>query len=293
MRATLIHNPNAAGTETLAAETIVRTLAKIGIRTAVPIMDGEGDLTGALRDPGDLVIAAGGDGTVRATALALHRLGLTVPLALLPLGTANNIARTLGLTAPPQALLTGLATPQPRPFDLGVARGPWGAVHFLEAFGAGLLAHGLADYDPTAEKSLVRAAGSAVSTFSSYQAQPWRLRFDGEDLSGRYLLVEVMNTASVGLRMALAPEADPSDGAFDLVLVEEDERVGLSTYVVNLISGRLETLSNVTVKRGRRLELTWDGSPLHYDEELFTEGKPGPVEVSVQAGALELWLPSL
>lgn len=174
-----------------------------------------------------------------------------------------------------------------------MACGPWGEVKFLEAFGAGLLAHGLADYDPTAGKSLMRAAGSAVSTFSRYQAQAWRLRLDGEDLSGRYLLLEVMNTASVGLRMALAPEADPGDGLLDLVLVEEDSQVGLSAYVVNLVSGRLGSLSNVTLKRGRRLELAWDGSPLHYDEEVLPDGEPGPVAVSLQAGALELWLPTL
>lgn len=133
MRATLIYNANAAATETLAAASIVRTLATIGVSAKVPAINGERDLKDALRDPGDLVIAAGGDGTVRATALALYHLRRKVPLALLPLGTANNVARTLGLTAPPQTLLMGLAKPRPRPFDLGVARGPWGTVYFLEA----------------------------------------------------------------------------------------------------------------------------------------------------------------
>lgn len=69
MRATLIYNANAAATETLAAASIVRTLATIGVSAKVPAINGERDLKDALRDPGDLVIAAGGDGTVRALSL--------------------------------------------------------------------------------------------------------------------------------------------------------------------------------------------------------------------------------
>lgn len=286
-------------------------LGEIGVTASCPATTDETQLSAALRDPGELIIAAGGDGTVRAVALELHRLGSRLPLAILPLGTANNIARTLSLTEPPEALLRGLAKPRVRRFDVGCARGPWGEVRFLEALGFGLLAHGLIDYNPDAGKSLVRAVGVALNTLTNYEAKNWKLSLDGEDLSGRFLLLEVMNTASVGLRMALAPDADPSDGLFDLVLVKDDDRVGLAAYLANLVAGKLETLPNVTVRRGRRLELTWDGSPLHYDEEVLSrelagellageglagaapDDPPGSVEVTLEAGALELWLPTL
>lgn len=312
MQATLIHNPNAGGINALSSESIIELLGEISVTATCPPTTNETDLSAALQNPGELVIAAGGDGTVRAVALELHKLGLQVPLAILPLGTANNIARTLSLTEPPQALLKGLARPRVRRFDVGCARGPWGEVRFLEAFGFGLLAHGLTDYNPGAGKSLVRAIGVALSTLTSYEAKPWRLTLDGEDLSGRFLLLEVMNTSSVGLRMVLAPDADPSDGLFDLVLVKDDDRVGLRAYLANLVAGKLESLPNVTLRRGKRLEISWDGSPLHYDEEVLVgerlggerlggevpistapNNRLGSAEVTLEAGALELWLPTL
>ncbi len=94
------------------------------------------------------------------------------------------------------------------------------------------------------------------------------MTLDGHDLSGRYLLLEVMNTAAVGLRLRLAPDADPSDELFGVVRVREDERVGLQAYFSKLAAGDLETLPNIDIVRGRHLKLVWDGLPLHFDEEV-------------------------
>lgn len=179
-----------------------------------------------MRDPGDLVVAAGGDGTIRGVALALAQTGRGVPLALAPLGTANNIARTLGLKDTTENLLRGLAAPQKRPFDLGLIHAPWGKSLFLEAFGFGMFAQGLAIYHPDARKSLLRAARAAIRTLRHYKAREWQLELDGDDLSDRYLIGELMNTAAMGLRLSLAPGADPGDGLFDLVLAREDMSVG-------------------------------------------------------------------
>lgn len=147
MRATLIHNVNAGGTFRLSSERILELLSESGYDTVHLPTEDEHELKTVLGDPlydpGELVVVAGGDGTIRAVALALlGRPGPRVPLALVPLGTANNIAHTLSLTAPPETLLRGLAAPQRRAFDLGHLSAPWGEGWFLEAFGVGLIARG-------------------------------------------------------------------------------------------------------------------------------------------------------
>lgn len=310
MRATLIHNANAAGWFRLSTGRIVELLADVGYDAEHVPTESEAELAAALCDPGELVIAAGGDGTVRGVALALaERPGPSVPLAIIPLGTANNIARTLSLTDTSEALIRGLAAPQRRPFDLGCIRGPWGASWFLEAFGFGLFAYGMAHYAPDQGKSLFRALRAAVQALTRYEARSWQLELDGEDISGRYLMVELMNTAAMGLRLPLAPGADPSDGVFEVVLVAEDDTVGLNSYLAHLAAGTLGQLPNVTVRPGRHLTLHWDGSPLHFDEEIRGEEtcsgegsvpgssvgssgvESGVVNVNLEAGALELWLP--
>lgn len=293
--ATLIHNSNAAGKFRMSTERIVELLALSGIEAEHRPTQSTDELAQALCDPGDLVVAAGGDGTIRGVALALAQAEIKVPLALAPLGTANNIARTLGLTERTENLLLGLGKPELRPFDLGLIRAPWGDARFLEAFGFGLFAHGMESYDPEQGKSLFRAAKAAITTLRTYEAKPWRLELDGQDLSDRYFMVEVMNTAAMGLRLRLAPGADPSDGLFNVVLVRDDTSVGVTTYARKLTLGHLEHLDNVDIVQGKRLTLHWDGSPLHFDEEIRgdDDGSVGGGEITVemQAGALELWLP--
>lgn len=295
-RATLIHNGAAAGHFRMPTARILAFLRAAGYRAEHVPTETEADLEAALKDPGDVVVAAGGDGTIRGVALTLARLNPRAALAPLPLGTANNIARTLGLKARTETLLRGLARPRTRPFDLGHVRGPWGEARFLEAFGLGLFAHGLARYNPKGRKSLVRAAGAAFRTLAGHEAREVQLELGGRDRSGRYLMVEAMNTASMGLRLQLAPGADPGDGVFDVILVREDRQVSPYAYLRRFVWGGLDRLPNVERVRTSSLRIVWDGLPLHLDEELRGDlqggGSGGELSVGVQPGALTLWLPT-
>lgn len=315
MRATLIYNAGSGGSGSLSSDTLQEALLDVGLNPVYRSTATERDLDVALADPGDVVLVAGGDGTVRAVATRLAGRG--VPIAILPMGTANNIAGTLGLTGGPLDQVAGLANPRPRPFDLGLVRGPWGEDYFLEAVGVGLFASVMATYDPEAGKSPLRALGSVVQTLTGWTSSEYRLELDGQLITGRFLLVEAMNAAATGPRLRLAPGADPSDGLLDVVLVEDDDRTGFATYLTNILTGHLGDLPNVNVRRARRIVLDWDGSPLHLDAEVRPQPRPRPeeaepaggatpdrhdpraplsleagrVEIEVLAGALELWLP--
>ena len=99
---------------------------------------------GAVDGFAEVVAVAGGDGTVEEVATAIA--GRHLPIAVLPLGTANNISRALGqANFPFEDLVAGWADAWRQPFDIGLARGPWGTFRFLESVGAGLLADGMAE----------------------------------------------------------------------------------------------------------------------------------------------------
>src|SRR6185503_11478949 len=94
----------------------------------------------ALKKQADLVAVAGGDGTVGRVTRRM--VGRGVPVALLPSGTANNIARTLGLLERPfEELVRGWDSARRAKLDMGVAKGPWGERYFIEGLGAGIFAH--------------------------------------------------------------------------------------------------------------------------------------------------------
>lgn len=299
MKATLIYNHNARLAPTVSAGQLQRALREAGYRPVYTPTIREEDLDSALADAdGGLVLAAGGDGTVRAVATRL--LDREVALSVLPLGTANNIARTLGVEGEPDALVRALADPCKRDFDVGLVKTPWARRIFLEAMGFGFYADTLAAYRPKEPKSVLRAISAFTQTLPDYRARRFRIRLDGQDLSGDYLLVEVLNTTAFGPRLTVAPAADVADGLFEVLRIRQQERESFVGYIVSLFAAELADLPSVETSQGRRLEVKWTGFPLHIDGEVHppadVELRPVPendlrVTVEVLPQVLEFWLP--
>ena len=136
MRITLMHNPT-AGRGEHARQELVSALAKAGHQVTYQSTK-KSSYKKALKKPADLVLVAGGDGTVGKVGRELIDTG--IPMSVLPLGTANNLARSLGFIGSADQIIAGLEGGKKRSFDIGVARGPWGKRYFFESVGGGLLA---------------------------------------------------------------------------------------------------------------------------------------------------------
>ena len=235
------------------------------------------DVERAIASCPDVLAVAGGDGTVAKAAAAL--LGSNFPLVVLPIGTANNIAQSLGMTGPVAAIVRNLATAGHTRLDIGHASGPWGAKTFVEAAGVGVIAGMLRGgrslrarlqrFVKTAGRSSekqVRGAARGVGRLISRQvARYYEVRADGDDLSGEYLAVEVMNIRQIGPRLLLAPDADPGDGLLDLVLVSPDARDALVDYVASPDTPveRVPAMS----RRVRTAEISWPVGDGHVDDK--------------------------
>ena len=153
-----------------------------------------------------------------AARMLAHR---GIPLAILPLGTANNIARSVGIPDSMDDIIAGWETARRVPLDLGVADGVWGRRYFVEAVGGGLISSAIADMDkrfdgdelPTGSK-LAGAIRTIGEVLSRLQPVEWTIVADGARMTGEFLLVEVLNIRSIGPNLVLSPEANPSDGLF-------------------------------------------------------------------------------
>jgi diacylglycerol kinase (ATP) len=307
MQATLIYNPNAGSAYRISRQELQDALQLGGYEPVHTTTESEADLDNALARASGLVVVAGGDGTVRAVATRL--IGKDVALALLPMGSANNISRTLGVIGSPLEIIAGLNNPTRCYFDLGYLNAPWGVDYFLEAFGVGFFADTLARYNPQDGKSVLRGLSAAASTLANYDADYYEMRLDGKDISGHYLMVEVLNTTAFGPRLKFAPNANPADGVFEVIRIREEARADLLRFLMSLVNESLEDLSCVEISRGHRLEITWNGFPAHVDGEVRPQedpttprigangsGSPAPhlpgnISVEVIPKALEFWLP--
>lgn len=276
MRVTLIHNPRAGSQSASDARKLVRLLEDAG-HEARDKSAKDDDWEKALDWPADVVAVAGGDGTV--ARVAKHMVGRKLPIAPLPSGTANNIARTLGLVDRPFEELAR-AWPEARrvKLDIGIAKGPWGERYFVEGVGTGLFACLLSS--PKAEREQVRRKPPQDRVARALQmlkdqaercpAVEVKMALDGKELSGRYLLLEAINIPYVGPNLFLAPDSQPGDGSFDVVLVTEAERERVTNYLTTWQQNR-ERLAVLPSHRGKHLQMQWNGFELHIDDDLWPE----------------------
>jgi len=290
VRVTLIHNPGAGSTGEEDALKLEKLLSRAGHKVRYRSSKERG-WKRALRKPADLVAVAGGDGTVGRVVRRV--VGRGVPVTLLPSGTANNIARTLGLLERPfEDLVRGWESARRVKLDIGVAKGPWGERYFIEGVGSGLFANLLArpkkkdakvgKPEDVVDRALRRLQDMAVHC----EAVDVAATLDGEDISGRYLLFEAINLRYVGPSMFLAPGGKPGDGLLDVVLVSEGERAHLLEYLNKWQKNR-ERRAVLPTRRGRRLKVEWTGYALHIDDKLYPREDDDPDEM---AGVVEAWI---
>ena len=281
MRVTLIHNPGAGSQGAGDARKLENLLRQAGYEVRYQSSKDD-DWKKALAWPAELMVVAGGDGTV--ARVTRRMVGRGVPMALLPSGTANNIARSLGLLGRPfEELMRGWQDARRVKLDIGIAKGPWGERYFVEGVGAGLFARLLA-HPAKSKKKGVEGALRRLQQFAA-RCEPVELSalLDDKDISGRYILLEAVNLPYVGPNLHLAHDALPGDGQLDVVMVREAERDRLLHYLEKWQENR-ERLAVLPSLRGKRLQIEWTGFALHIDDKLLPKDDASPHEV---AGVVE------
>jgi diacylglycerol kinase family enzyme len=299
MRIILMHNPK-AGRGNHGKKELMAALANAG-HHAIYESTKNSDYKKALKESVDLVLAAGGDGTVGKVGRELIDSGM--PLGVLPLGTANNLARSLGFTASPEEIVTGLERGKKRAFDIGLARGLWGKRDFFESAGGGLLADYLRDVKDTPKKTkqlseeqeMRRHVSLLRRMLHDYSARKWKMDIDGEDISDEYILWEAMNIRSVGPVLYLASQAATKDGRLDFVCAREQDRSLLMEYLDARLAGQ-KVKFPLPLRRFRKLNIVWDNSTLHFDGKVWPRKNkkaktPSDIEITVKPSALVILQP--
>lgn len=263
MRALLCHNRKAGGGRyrTKELRALLR-LAGFDVKACKPTPR---KLARRLRQTCDLVVAAGGDGTIARVVSNVPSRDL--PIAILPLGTANNVARSLGVSGLPLPLIESWDLDAVRPLHVGEVAGPFDRTIFLEAVGIGLFAAFVdrADQGLSGARSLRAGRAAVAQALAEARAITCSVRIDGVAYEGDELLaVEVVNTPYIGpaLRMPMA-EAAP---ALSVVAV----RVSDSEAVLSWLAAPHLAAMPVVAVPAREVELVWRDAPVRVDDKIVT-----------------------
>lgn len=294
MRVLLTYAP-AAGEDRLDVQGLVSSFEAAGHAVDAKSLAEDG-WQSALGGDVELIAVAGGDGAVGAVLTCLGRRDL--PVLLLPVGSPNNVAMSLGYRSndSPAELVARLDALERAHFDLPTLSAASTGRRFVESAGVGVFG-----------EMLLRAGATAVEggqakielglrllheIADGASARACRVAADGIDLSGEFIAVEAMNVGLAGPDVPLAPDADPGDGLLELTLLREEDRMKLAAYAADRLHDRPVTALDLDVRRAKAIELyvppKW---PLHVDADVL-DGSADRLTVTVEPGPLVLRPPA-
>jgi diacylglycerol kinase family enzyme len=247
----------------------------------------------------DFFIIAGGDGTVRTIVVNLIRKKKAVqklPILLLPLGTANNIAKSLGIDGHIDEILTNMRKRSLKDFDVGIIKGRKKDMIFLESFGFGVfpeLMKKMKNVDESEEASpeenLRIALEQLHSIVMKYPAKPFTIVIDGVPNTDHYILIEVMNISSIGPNLNLSPNSDPGDGEFELVMIPESQREEFASYISYKMRGIEKSFVPIIIK-GKKISISTPAGYMHTDDELKFLKKPKQLNIVPEPGMMKFFV---
>jgi diacylglycerol kinase (ATP) len=284
MQALLFHNPT-AGTGSHTPEGLLSVLREAGY--FADYCSTKGDYKNALEKSTDVIVVAGGDGALARVVRDLgHR---TTPIAIWPLGTANNVARSLGIHGDPDEILDSIRKGSLQSVDVGIATGPWGKRRFIEALGVGAFAHsmqGSGSKPPAVDRPRI-GRERLQEAVANAKPESWKLKIDGETLEGEFLMIEIANTSFFGPGLRLAPLAEVSDQQLDVVYLRPEKRNEMLDWLA-----ASKGAPPISTRRGRHISFKWEKGPLHVDDRLWgPPKKPMAVKARVDATQLHVYVP--
>lgn len=286
-RALLIVNPHSRRGRANIGKAVAR-LESRGFSVLQPTLRHADEIPGLIRahaERVDLVIVGGGDGTLNAAADALVETGL--PLGVLPLGTANDLARTLGIPADPVTACDIILAGRRRAIDLGLVNGKY----FFNVASMGLSVE-VSRLHVGARKRWLRAANYLLCAIQAMRvARPFtaEIRCDNQIIQVCSVQIAVGNGRYYGGGLTVAEDAAIDDQRLDLYTIAPQPLWKLAVLVPALRWGRYGRWREIRLMQGREIEVhTAPLLPINTDGEVTTTT---PARFRLAARALSVFVP--
>lgn len=254
-------NPNAGQRRVNKSLTdIIGIFNEGGYEVTVFLTNGPGSGTQIVQERAkdyDLVVCAGGDGTLNETVTGVLRAGAVCPVGYIPCGSTNDFASTLKLSTDVVQAAKDIMMGAPVEYDVG----RWGDRYFvyIASFGA------FTRVSYTTPQNLKNALGHLAYVLSGIQELPqirnipMALELDGQVLDGEYLFGAVSNSTSVGGVFTLdASQVDLRDGKFEVFLVRMPRDMAELTQCAAALQNHTYDCAAITFRSVSRLRVHQD-----------------------------------
>ena len=275
------HRANEASARVALAQ---RTLQTCGVAADVALTRGPGhgtELSAAFLAAGaDLIVAWGGDGTVNEVAGPL--IGSRAALGIVPSGSGDGLALSLGLPFDPVRALETAFNGQTSAMDVGFI----GARHFLNVAGIGFDAVVADAFNRPGKRGALRYVTQTLALVWRYRCRSYEVELDGHVSSGERFVIGFANGREYGNHLFLDGRADPFDGRLNVVICDAGSPLAQIWRARRLAFRPSHPASGITRVKAQQARVTGDELTCHADGEAFRMS--GTVEVRVRAGAIKV-----
>lgn len=285
-RALLIVNP-ISGTSRKEGleEKVVSYLGLHGIEVTPKRTTCAGDATRLAREGVeegfDMVIAAGGDGTVNETANALCDTGTA--FGIIPCGSGNGLARHLGIPVDIRAALEIIAEGRTELCDHGVVNG----LNFFCTFGMGFDATVSHKFAESKHRGKLTYISNTFREYISYKPDEYVITANGRVITDRAFVVAVCNASQYGNNAYIAPQASITDGLLDVTIIHYGNLLSTALVGLDLMSGSIDHNMLIHTFRARSLSIERknsgavhvDGEPMEMGTSLSIECMPSSLRI--------------
>lgn len=285
----LIINPISGTRSKQGLESLVENrLRPLGIDLEIIETKGGGDAFNIARkavdDRKDLVITAGGDGTVNEAANALAFSDTT--LGILPYGSGNGLARSIGI---PQDIFGALKIIETGTF-ICCDRGVVNEKPFYCTFGIGFDAAVSEKFASMKRRGKITYIRSAFREFLNYRSQAYAIVIDGKIITEKALLIAVCNAPQYGNNAYIGPKAKLTDGLLDITVVHADNPFHTVLMGMDMFTGMLDKNRGIgTFKVPQLTIVRTEPGPVHLDGEPMHMGKR--LDIKCEKNALRVFAP--
>lgn len=231
----------------------------------------------------DMVVAAGGDGTINEVARGL--IGTPTALGVIPAGSGNGFARNMGIPLDHRTAIAALREPVFRQIDAGKIND----YYFFNVAGLGLDAIISDRFHYSKMRGFFPYFMIGVKEYFRYEPQPVDIFLNGREIHRSPLLLSFANLPEFGVNATIAPNARPDDGLIDLCILSPVKFGRALANLPKLFDGRIDQLpemeiyqvANAVIRRSHEGPIHTDGDP-HRDNTLLTvEVLPGKLKLAL------------
>src|SRR5699024_7340854 len=239
---------------------VLRKLEEGGYETSCHATTCRGDATTAAIDAAnrnfDIIISAGGDGTLNEVITGLSQVESPPKLGVISCGTTNDFARAVGINRNILEAVDIILQDNAVPLDIGQVNDKY----FVNIAAAGIFT----EISYEVPSKMKTAFGELVYFLKGIEKLPFvhptqvTIEYDGKEYNGKIMMFFISNTNSVGGFEKIAPNASINDGLFDLIIIEKGNIAELLTVASKIKSGKHVTHPLVYYVQANRIKVKTD-----------------------------------